>query len=231
MSDVLDEDSAEIAFAALGLKVDGLSVQLARLEKLCRRQAVDYAPTLAKVSEDIWKLKEATAALGTSPALKLSNEQFRQESEHVRARIRADMERDLQASRAELQAAAREVRSSLKSARTKRKQDWSLLQVGGACWAVGVVMWIGFSGPVARALPADWAIPAKMAAKTMGTDRWTAAERMMASAKPADWKILLQAAALLRNNQAALAACERQADQASKALRCSVRVAPSDRAP
>ena len=226
MSDILDEDSAEIAFAALGLKVDGLSVQLARLEKLCRRQAVDYAPTLAKVSEDIWKLKEATAALGTSPALKLSNEQFRQDAEHVRARTRADMERDLQATRAELQSAAREVRSSLESARTKRKQDWRLVQVGAACWLGGTIMWVCLSGPLARAMPSAWALPEKMAAATLGADRWMAGQRMMASAKPADWQGLKQGAALVQNNLAALAACAIQAEKASKSVRCSVKVLP-----
>ena len=226
MSDVLEEDSAEVAFAALGLKVDGLSVQLARLEKLCRKQAIDYAPTLAKISEDIAKLKGATVALGTSPALKLSNEQFRQDAEHVRARTRADMERDLQTTRAELQMAAREVRSSLESARTKRQQDWRLVQIGTACWVGGTILWAGLAGPLARALPAAWALPEKMAAATLGVDRWNAGQRMMASASPADWRGVKQGAALVQNNQAALTACAVEAEQAAQPVRCSVKVLP-----
>ena len=65
------------------------------------------------------------------------------------------MERDLQASRAELQSAAQEVRSSLESARTKRKQDWRLVQVGAACWLGGTIVWVSLSGPLARATPAS----------------------------------------------------------------------------
>ena len=226
MSDVLEEDSAEIAFAALGLKVDGLGVQLARLEKASRRASVDYAPTLANIASDVDMMRSAMTGMLNMPALKLDRAQFAQEQRAARAEARSEMQRELQDVRTELSNAAHSVRQVVPQARARAVQDMRLCQVAAAASLVSVFAWVLLVGPVARALPQSWAVPEKMAAATLGADRWMAGQRMMASAKPADWRGVTQGAALVQNNQAALTACAIQARRGAKPVRCSVKVLP-----
>ena len=136
------------------------------------------------------------------------------------------MQRELQDVRIELSNAAHAVREALPQARARTVQDLRLLQVAAAAAMSSLFAWILISGPAARALPAAWALPEKMAAATLGTDRWMAGQRMMASAKPADWRGVKRGAELVQNNQAALTACAVQAEQAGKPVRCSVKVLP-----
>ncbi len=56
--------------------------------------------------------------------------------------------------------------------------------------AVGAVAWAALWGPAARALPGGLAVPERMAAATLGMDRWRAGKRMMGSANPNGWRRL-----------------------------------------
>ncbi|WP_394762187.1 DUF6118 family protein [Phenylobacterium sp.] len=53
----------------------------------------------------------------------------------------------------------------------------------------GVVLYAGLAGPIARALPASWRVPERMAAATLGQDRWDAGARLMQDASPQGWPL------------------------------------------
>jgi hypothetical protein len=72
----------------------------------------------------------------------------------------------------------------------------------------------------ARLLP--FGIDGRMAATIMGADRWTAGAALMAAHHPEAWRDLESAAALLRPNIAALAACRDAAAKTKKEQHCSI---------
>jgi hypothetical protein len=92
----------------------------------------------------------------------------------------------------------------------------------------GMVVWVCFSGPIARALPAGWHVPERMAAATLRLDRWEAGGRLMESASPAGRAQILIGSMLDQGNQAALLDCRAAARRLGKAQRCVVNVGLGD---
>jgi hypothetical protein len=78
------------------------------------------------------------------------------------------------------------------------------------------------SGPAARALPASWSVPERMAAATLRLDRWKAGARLMQNANPQGWAQVAEGAKLERENRPALEDCGRAATRTGKAQRCMV---------
>lgn len=76
----------------------------------------------------------------------------------------------------------------------------------------GVVLWSFLPGAVARAMPEDYAVPQRLAARLIGTDRWHAGEAMMNSADPVRWRHIVTAAAS-QEQQDELAAPPRNRDR------------------
>lgn len=92
--------------------------------------------------------------------------------------------------------------------------------------AIGVVLCMLAAGPLARLLPASWAVPEKMAAATLHQDRATAGQQMIASVNPQEWAESLAAIRLFRANQRAVEACQAKARTADRAKPCEIRVQP-----
>ncbi len=86
----------------------------------------------------------------------------------------------------------------------------------------GVIVWVCFPGPIARALPEGWSVPERMAAATLRLNRWEAGVRLMGSANPQGWAQLAKAAELDRTNRAALDDCRRAAARTARPQRCAV---------
>jgi hypothetical protein len=87
-----------------------------------------------------------------------------------------------------------------------------------------VIVWVCFSGPVARVLPADWSVPEKMAAATLNLDRWDAGARLMQSDNPQAWVQVAEGSKLERENRPALEACWNVAKRTGRAQRCAINV-------
>ena len=76
--------------------------------------------------------------------------------------------------------------------------------------------------PIARALPAGWSVPERMAAATLRLDRWEAGARLMQSANPQGWARVSEASELVQANRAALGDCRKAAVRDGKAQRCTL---------
>jgi hypothetical protein len=217
----MDEDQEDLAadpaaaFEALRAEVATLGV---RIEAAADRSAApDYAPTLGKMAD-------ALAKIEAHPALQLTPEAFAYQVRQAREAVQQQRGRELANAVQRVDSAGAELERLAVRQRTGHDQvrQAAIMTAVGA--VAGVIVWVCLSGPIARALPATWAIPEKMAAATMGKDRWRAGALMMSSVDPAGWNETVFAANLARSNQKALAACRSRAQKPGAPIRCALEV-------
>jgi len=208
--ETLDGDPAA-AFEALRAEVAQLRAALEGLTTT----APDYSPTLADIAESLEAMEE-------HPALRLTPESFaaqvRQASEAAQQQGRRELANAVQ----RVDAAGADLERLAERQRTGREQVRQVAIMTAVGAVAGVIVWVCFSGPIARALPAGWSVPERMAAATLRLDRWRGGERMMASTNPARWKEAVDAATLVRENAMALQNCYQTAGRTGKAQRCMV---------
>jgi hypothetical protein len=224
MTDDDDDDDLRsdpaTAFDALRAEVAALKVSLEGAGD--RQAAPDYAPTLGKIAATL-------ARIEAHPVLQLTPEAFasqvRQASEAAQQQGRRELANAVQ----RVDAAGADLERLAERQRTGREQvrQVAIMTTVGA--VAGVIVWVCFSGPVARALPASWTVPERMAAATLHMDRWVAGSQLMRTADPAAWNGLAAASTLSRTNTEALEACRKAAARTGKAQRCVVTV-PQDSA-
>lgn len=81
-------------------------------------------------------------------------------------------------------------------------------------------------GPIARALPAGWHMPEKIATRALGEPSiWEAGVRLLRIGSPEAWRAISDAAEMGHQNKEAIAACERSAAEKRRAVKCTVTVA------
>jgi len=215
-------DAAAEAFEALRAEVAQVRAALEAFPPALNDvKAPDYSPTLAAIAQSLEKME-------SHPALQLTPEGYRRQvkaaTDYVREGIQTEMcalVEDIRSARVQLQQLGANLRA-------RDQQDRWLLYAAGAGAALGVFLWVMMSGPIARRLP--WDLAEKMAARTLGLDRWQAGQQLMASGRPQDWRRIVWAANLERDNREALQAC-RERPKTQGRVRCVITVpAEADRA-
>jgi hypothetical protein len=214
------DDAAAEAFEALRAEVTQLRAGVEGLSAVIHgRASVDYAPTLGAIAKSL-------TAIEAHPALQIAPETFAY-------RLREATELSTQQGRRELGNAVQRVVTAgadlerlAAGWRTGREhvRQVALMTVVGA--VAGIVVWVCFSGPIARALPAGWHVPERMAAATLRLDRWEAGGRLMQSIHPQDWRFFTEATDVARDNQRALQDCRDAAEKNRKTQRCSINMQP-----
>jgi hypothetical protein len=207
------QDAAAEAFEALRAEVAHLRTALEGLPTT----APDYTPTLAAIAQSL-------AAMEAHPALRLTPQdlasQVRQASEAAQQQGRRELANAVQ----RVDAAGADLERLAERQRTGRGQVRQVAIMTAVGAVAGVIVWVCFSGPIARALPAGWSVPEKMAAATLNLDRWDAGARLMQSENPQGWAQVAEGARLERENRPALEDCWRAATRTGKAQRCNVMV-------
>jgi hypothetical protein len=207
------QDAAAEAFEALRAEVAQLRAVLEGL----RPAAPDYAPTLAAIAQSL-------AAVEAHPALRLTPDalasQVRQASEAAQQQGRRELANAVQ----RVAAAGADLERLAERQRTGREQVRQVAIMTGVGVVAGVIVWVGFSGPIARALPVGWLLPERMAAATLRLDRWEAGARLMRSVDPVSWNALAAGADLERANRAKLAACRAAGARMGKPQVCAITV-------
>src|SRR3546814_8220127 len=116
--------------------------------------------------------------------------------------------------------------SDLVSARRGDEQNrwlmWSA--IGGV--VVGMILWAVFAGIVARAVPASWQWPEKMAARSLDLPMWEGGQRLMRASAPDAFANIAAGDRIVTANRQALEACRKRADRERETVRCTVSVAP-----
>ena len=209
------QDAAAEAFEALRAEVAQLRMALEGLPTT----APDYTPTLAAIAQSL-------AAMEAHPALRLTPDalasQVRQATEAAQQQGRRELANAVQ----RVDAAGADLERLAERQRTGREQVRQVAIMTAVGAVAGIIVWVCFSGPITRALPANWGAPERMAAATLRLQRWEAGERLMQSANPEAWARVAQGAELERENRAALDGCRGTARRTSKAQRCVVALRP-----
>jgi hypothetical protein len=186
--------------------------------------ATDYSPTLAAIAQSL-------AAMEAHPALRLTPDalasQVRQASEAAQQQGRRELANAVQ----RVDAAGAGLERLAERQRTGREQVRQVAIMTAVGAVAGVIVWVSFSGPIARTLPAGWSVPERMAAATLRLDRWGAGARLMASASPQGWARVAEASELEQANRSALDACQAVAGKAGRAQRCTIMLNAGKAAP
>lgn len=127
--------------------------------------------------------------------------------------------------RSNLPSGAQEIYEWLQGAlnETHQQRQFHIAMAGGI--AAGCLIWSILPGLVARALPESWHLPERMARRTVGEPSlWEAGDRMMRAENAEPWAFVIGAAEIRHQNRDAIAACEKKADKAKRATRCSIRL-------
>lgn len=216
------EDAAAEAFEQLRAEVAQLRAAMEAFPSRFKLKAPDYAPTLGAMAKSLEKIE-------SHPALLLTPERYRADAYTVAEGVRQAIEPRLQQVMTTIAHASGDVRRFAGELRTREAQRTAVITAAAGGLAAGAILWSLLSGPAARALPASWHIPEKMAAATLHLDRWTAGSRLMESANPSGWAGMAAASQVWQANALALAACARSAEKREKAQVCKVIVrAPAE---
>lgn len=212
-------DEAAEAFEALRAEV----AQLCRALEGLPTTAPDYSPTLAAIAKSL-------AAMEAHPVLRLTPEAFasqiRQASETAKQQGRREMADAVQ----RVTAAGADLERLANRQRTGRKQVRQVAIMTAVGAVTGIIVWVCFSGPIARALPASWSLPERMAAATLRLERWEAGARLMANASPQDWAQLVVGSELERENRDALEKCRKAHRNTDRSQRCTIILPPDPNA-
>jgi len=218
-----DADPAAHAFARLAEKVDLLEAAIAGLA--AKREATpDYSETLGEIAALLEKMRTAINALARRPAMEITPEAMAERITAAAAKARAEDAATIgQVQERFNKATARMeyIQGTVATARDQRRQRHQR-GIGGALAAIVLCSFL--PGFVARTLPDSWHLPERMAARTLGLDRWTAGERLLATAEPERWRTVLFSNALVQNNRDEIDKCRATASKAKKPVRCVIDV-------
>ncbi|WP_145998307.1 DUF6118 family protein [Caulobacter flavus] len=217
MTDEAYGDPAEEAFgqlrtevALLRRAVEGLAVAGERHE------AIDYGPTLGKMAEQLAAVDNRIEALAQSPLLSLTPSRVAGEVQAATARARQEAQGDWSRLQRGLDDAVRTLDQVIPRPREAREQRRWLSGAGAVGFLLGIFVWLGLSGPVARVLPDSWQAPERLAAAILRRDRWSAGQRLMEKSNPQAWRTMVEDLRFADDNRATLDACRARASSTCK---------------
>ncbi|MFL0419514.1 DUF6118 family protein [Sphingomonas sp. 179-I 2A4 NHS] len=226
-----EPETAQEAFA----RVEG---ELALLRRAVERMAVeraevpeqpDYSETLAGMVQKIDATLQRADALVAAARDGATPRHVVDRIVAAGADARAEDRRTIATAAAELKDATRVLQGVTASARRGDEQNRWLMWTAIAGVVFGMILWAVFAGIVARAVPASWQWPEKMAARSLDLPIWEGGQRMMQVASPSAFAALAAGDRIVAANREALEACRKRADRDRETVRCTVNVVPEER--
>lgn len=226
MADGDTEDEAAQAFESLRAEVSLMRRAVERLaaERAEGSHAPDYSETLGVISQNLSATAQRVDALVKSPALSLTPEETGRQIDAASFTARREDHRLFLAARQGMEEVAGRLGRHLQSDIAAAEQRRRLWQVGLAGIAAGMVLWAILAGPFARAMPASWLLPERMAARSLRMPMWAGGQRLMRAGDAQAFAGVLAGSRLAIANRETLEACRKQAARAKKAVRCAVEV-------
>jgi hypothetical protein len=203
-------DDPAAAFEALRAEVAALRASLGEGDV---RVAPDYAPTLGKMAASLAKIE-------AHPAMQLTPDAFAYQVRQARDAAQQQGSRDMSTAIQRVNAAGAGLERLAERQRTGREQVRQVAIMTAVGSVVGVIVWVCFSGPIARALPAGWSVPERMAAATLRLDRWEAGARLMQNANAQSWARLVDVSELAHENGDGPKKCRDAASRSGRPQRC-----------
>ncbi len=207
------QDAATEAFEALRAEVTQLRAGVESLSaKFQDQDPTDYAPTLGAIAMSLEAIK-GHPALQAGP--EADAQQFREATKLTTEQRQADLETAVK-------------QGLIVGEYRYRKQKKELVTMTAAGVIAGAILWVCFSGLIARALPDGWQVAEQMAAATLGLDRWDAGAKLMEVGNPQAWARVVNGSQFLEDvqlepvNRKTLDGCRAAASRTGKEQRCTV---------
>ncbi len=184
--------------------------------------APDYSETLGVIANNITATAQRVDALVNSPALVLTPEEIGRQITAAGFDARREDHRLFTAAKQGMDEVATRLRHHLDSHVMADEQRRRLWQVGFACIVAGMALWAIVAGPIARALPASWLLPERMAARSLRMPMWEGGQRLMRAGDARAFAGVLAGNRLVFANRETLDDCRKQAARVKKAVRCTI---------
>lgn len=178
-------DPASDAFERLRLEVALLRRAVEGLSAEGREPAVDYSPTLAGLRKAVKEVGAGVEALGERPILALTVEQLVAAQIPMAKRLLAEPVAELERDRAAFAQAVADIRAAQCAELRRDQLRRRALALAAASAFGGALVWGLALGPAARALPASWRVPERLAAATLDLPIAEAGRRLLEAENPA----------------------------------------------
>ena len=226
MTDEEGPNEAAQAFEELRAEVTLMRRAVERLtaERMEVPEPPDYSETLGVIANNITATAQRVDMLVKSPMLAMTPELLAGRITAAASTARQEDRQTIATARTGLEDVTRQLHSYVVSARRGDEQNRWLMwtAIGGV--VLGMVLWAVFAGVVARAVPASWQWPEKMAARMLAMPMWEGGQRMMQAASPSAFAALATGDRIVAANREALEACRKRANRERETVRCTVSI-------
>ena len=226
MTDEEGPNEAAQAFEELRAEVTLMRRAVERLtaERMEVPEPLDYSETLGVIANNITATAQRADMLVKSPMLAMTPEQLAGRITAAASTARQEDRQTIATARTGLEDVTRQLHGYVVSARRGDEQNrwlmWSA--IGGV--VVGMILWAVFAGVVARAVPASWHWPEKMAAHSLDLPMWEGGQRLMRASAPDAFANIAAGDRIVTANRQALEACRKRANKAREGVRCTINV-------
>ena len=224
---VTDEEGpneAAQAFEELSAEVTMMRRAVERLtaERMEVPEPLDYSETLGVIANNITATAQRVDMLVKSPMLAMTPEQLAGRITAAAGTARQEDRQTIATARTGREDVTRQLHGDVGSARRGDEQNRWLMwtAIGGV--VIGMILWAVFAGVVARAVPASWQWPEKMAARSLDLPMWEGGQRLMRTSAPEAFANIAAGDRIITANRKALEACQKQAG--GKPVRCTIRI-------
>ncbi len=225
-------DPASKAFDRLRREVTTMRLALEHLADAPGKIEIpDYSATLEKLARATQANASHIEVMSDKPGLKLTPETLSDAIIKAGSASRVADHAALANATTAFQNAHQTLTKSLVSDRTANEQDKRLKKVSINCLIAGIVIWAIVPGPIARAVPASWHLPERLAAGALGMDAWNAGQRLMLFADPAEWKAMETTNRVTQKSRDVIAKCRVAANKTRTAKKCSFWFEPENNNP
>lgn len=220
------EDQAAQAFENLRAEVSLMRRAVERLaaERTEVPDVPDYSETLGVMSRNLSATAQRVDALVKSPALSLTPEETGRQIDAASFAARREDHRLFLAAKQGMDEVAARLGRHLQSDIAAGEQRRRLGYAGLIGLVAGMVVWAILPGLIARAVPASWHWPERMAARMLAMPMWDGGQRLMASASPGQLQAIVIANKIVSANREAIEGCRKSAARTGEAVRCTIRV-------
>lgn len=147
-----------------------------------RQNAPDYTRTLDATAKRLGEIGQFMGVVAENPAMRLTPKNLAVEISAAAKLARAGDRETIDRADAVIRSSISGINSVVEQAWTAERQNRWLVGSGLICGLAGMLLCSVLPGEIARALPAKWDMPEKMAARTLRLDMREAGKRLLAEA-------------------------------------------------
>lgn len=217
----MSEGGAEEAFDNLRGEVALLRRAIEGLLAEPTKTSPEIARQLRSQADELKRLADETERLAGQPVLAVTPEALAEQLRRMRRAVDDELRAPWKVVMVELERVGTDLARHAGRVRSWEWQRRQLAIVALMSAVLTLTAWLALSGPIARALPNEWQVAERLAAATLGEDRWEAGRRLMSTADPASWHSLEVARELVALNAQALMLCARGPTRPGVKQRCA----------